>query len=169
MCRFLAEVVKVKDGSEYPGQTLYQLCVAIQKCLFTKGLKSKLVEGDFDDLCCTLDNLMKDRAAKSIRTTKKQANMLTFKHEQAMWEKGHLGEASPTQLRETVIFLLGIYTGLRAGDEHYNLHQDSEQLGSQLSFKRNDSGLRCLIYTEDCMTKANDGGLNIMHKDRKIV
>ena len=60
MCKFLAKVVKVKDGSEYPGCTLYQLVVSIQKYLFMHGLKWKLVEGDFDDLRCTLDNLMKD-------------------------------------------------------------------------------------------------------------
>ena len=29
MCKFIAEVVKVKDGSDYPGRTLYQMCVAI--------------------------------------------------------------------------------------------------------------------------------------------
>ena len=29
----LAEVTKMKDGSDYPGKTLYQLCVSIQKYL----------------------------------------------------------------------------------------------------------------------------------------
>ena len=104
MCKFLAEVVKVKDGSEYPGHTLYQLVVSIQKFLFIQGIKWKLVEGDFDDLRCTLDNLMKDRAAKSIGTVKKQANMLTYRQEQKMWDSGYLGESNPMQLRETVIF-----------------------------------------------------------------
>ena len=30
MCKFLAEVTKVKDGGEYPGKTLYQIVVSIQ-------------------------------------------------------------------------------------------------------------------------------------------
>ena len=39
MCKFIAEVVKVKGGDDYPGRTLYQLCVAIQKFLFSNELK----------------------------------------------------------------------------------------------------------------------------------
>ena len=137
--------------------------------MFTKGLKWKLIEGDFDGLRSTLDNLMKDCASKSIGTVKRQAEMLTFKHEQAMWDKGFLGESNPTLLRDTVIFLLGIYAGLRAGDEHCNLRRDTTDLASQISFKRNDAGVRCAVYTEDCTTKTNDGGINSMRKDRKIV
>ena len=86
-----------------------------------------------------------------------------------MWDQGYLGESSPTQLRETVIFLLGIYVGLRAGDEHYNLRRDTNDLPSQLSFKCNAEGVRCLVHQEDCTTKTNDGGINSMHKDRKII
>ena len=40
---------------------------------------------------------------------------------------------------------------------------------SQLSFRRNKTGIRCLVYQEDTVTKTNDGGLNHMRKDRKIV
>ena len=49
------------------------------------------------------------------------------------------------------------------------MRRDAPELGSQLSFQRNENGLRCLVYTEDCTTKTNDGGLNSMHKDRKVV
>ena len=38
MCKFIAEIVKVKDGSDCPGATLYQMCVSIQKFLFSKGI-----------------------------------------------------------------------------------------------------------------------------------
>ena len=40
---------------------------------------------------------------------------------------------------------------------------------SQLQFKRNSAGQKCLVYTEDTVTKANDGGLKNMKSDRKIV
>ena len=170
MCKFLAEVVKVKDGQEYPGRTLYQFCVAIQKYLFSKGLKWKLIDGDqFENLRNVLDNLIKERAAKQIGTTVRRAELISQKHETIMWEKGILGEATPTQLRETVLFLIGIHIGLRPGDEHYNLRRDSDTNPSQLSFKRNEDGLRCLVYTEDCITKTNDGGLKSMKKERKVV
>ena len=36
MCTFIAEVRKSKDGSEYPGKTLYHLVVSIQKYLNNK-------------------------------------------------------------------------------------------------------------------------------------
>ena len=86
-----------------------------------------------------------------------------------MWQKGILGDSNPAQLRDTVLFLLGMNVGLRAGDEHYNLRRDCEGLPSQLQFRRNDKGVRCLVYSEDCTTKTNDGGLKHMRKERKVV
>ena len=41
MCIFLAEVNKL-DGSDYPGKTLYQLVVSIQKHLNVKGKNSPI-------------------------------------------------------------------------------------------------------------------------------
>ena len=38
LCKFIAEVTKVKDGSDYPGKTLYQMCVSIQKHLNHNGI-----------------------------------------------------------------------------------------------------------------------------------
>ena len=117
MCRFIAEVVKVKDGSDYPGHTLYQMCVSIQKFLFSNGLKWKLIEGDFDQLHNVLDNVMKERASKSIGTMVKRAKYLSLDSENLMWDSGALGEETPDYLRSTVLFLIGMNIGLRAGDE----------------------------------------------------
>ena len=58
---------------------------------------------------------------------------------------------------------------MRAGDEHYELRRDGPKKMSPFSFKRNDRGVRCVIYEEDTITKTNDGGLNSLQKDRKIV
>ena len=41
----------------------------------------------------------------------------------------------PDKLRSTVMFILSIYLALRAGDEHYNLHRDTPDKNSQLSFE----------------------------------
>ena len=169
MCKFIAEVVKVKDGSDYPGCTLYQMCVVIQKYLFSNGLKWKLIEGDFDRLRNVLDNIMKDRAARCIGTVVKKAQFISVEKGNEMREKGILGEDNPNQLRDTVLFLLGLKIGLRAGDEHYYLRRDAPDMASQLQVKRNKKGVRCLVYTEDNVTKTNDGGLKSMRKERKIV
>ena len=138
MCKFIAEVVKVKDGKDYPGATLYRMCVGIQKFLISKGKHWKLIKGgQFEGLHNVLDNVMKERATSSIGTTKCQADLLSIQEENKLWESGVLGEENPTQLRNTVLFLIGLNIGLRAGDEQYNLRRDREGLPSQLQFQRN--------------------------------
>ena len=37
MIRFIPEVTKLKTGEDYPGKTLYEMCVAIQKYLNVNG------------------------------------------------------------------------------------------------------------------------------------
>ena len=37
MCRFIPEVRKVNGGEDYPGRTLYEMCVAIQKFVNIRG------------------------------------------------------------------------------------------------------------------------------------
>ena len=169
LCMFIAEVCKV-NGDDYPGKMLYQLTVSIERFLTEKGLNWKLVDGpDFKQYHIVLDNLMKERALQNIGMVKKQAQLIPMNYESSLWEKGILGEHTPELFRDTVLFLLGINCGLRAGDEHYDLHCDVEGKPSQLSFQRYKNGVRCLVYQEDTVTKTNSGGIADMHKDRKIV
>ena len=79
-----------------------------------------------------------------------------------MWDKGVLGEHEPEILCDTVLFLVGINCGLRAGDEHHDLRRDAPGKPSQFSFQRSENGDRCVVYTEDTVTKTNDGGLKHM-------
>ena len=61
MCRFIAEVTKVKDGSDYPGKTLYEMATSIQKYLHQNRVMWKLLDDiDFTDLKVVLDNVMKE-------------------------------------------------------------------------------------------------------------
>ena len=169
MCKFIAEVKKV-NGDEYPGKTLYHIVVSIQKHLVRGGKKWKLIESvEFGKLCNVLDNLMKERAQNNIGLVKRQAGLINANIENKLWIDGVLGEENPDQLRSTVVFLLGLNLGLRAGDEHYALRCDTPTKSFQLSFKRNDKGVRCLVYTEDSVTKTNQGGLKHMRKERKVV
>ena len=63
LCRFVPEATKVKDGSDYPGKTLYEMCVTLQKFVNQKGKQWKLVDGpDFKQLRIVLDNVMKERS-----------------------------------------------------------------------------------------------------------
>ena len=138
MCAFIAEVKKV-DGSEYPGKTLYHLVVSIQKHINNKGKNWKLVESaSFTQIHTLLNNLMKERAKANIGTVKHQAEMINSEIENKLWDSGVLGEDTPDKLRNTVLFLIGLNIGLRAGDEHYDLRRDIPGKPSQLQFRRND-------------------------------
>ena len=169
MCKFVAEVTK-QDGSEYPGKTLYHLVISVQKYLNQEGLEWKLVESkQFLQLRNVLDNTMKDRASRNIGTSVKKAEYMSLEFEDSLWKKGVLGVDKPDKLRNTVCFLLGMNLGLRAGDEHYDLRRDTLEKPSQLQFKVDTNGIKCLVYKEDLVTKTNDGGLKHMRKQRKVV
>ena len=86
-----------------------------------------------------------------------------------MWQKGVLGEDNPDKLHSTVLFLVGLNCGLGVGNEHYELRRDGPTKLSQFSFQRNTKGEQCVVYKEDHITKTNDGGLNSLKKERKVV
>ena len=46
LCTFNPEVMKVKEGASYPGPTLYQLVMAIQRYLNKNGLNWKLLDSN---------------------------------------------------------------------------------------------------------------------------
>ena len=122
LCKFIPEVTKSKSGEEYPGKTLYQLVISIQSYLNESGKPWKLVEGpEFIEVRTVLDNLMKERHAVNIGTVKHQADLISYDYENRLWESNILGESNPDQLRNTVLFLIGMNIGLRAGEERYNL------------------------------------------------
>ena len=170
LCHFIPEVTKVKGEGPYPGKTLYQMVVALQKYLQINKMFWKLVDGqEFYDLHNVLDNVMQERTAMNIGVVKKQAAIISYEMENFLWEHGFLGEDEPDKLYNTVLFLLGINVFLRAIEEHYNLRREMENEASQLSFENDSKGVPCLVYREDTVSITHDGGLNDMRRERKIV
>ena len=170
LCHFIPEVTKVKDGTDYPAKTLYKMVIAIQKYVNEKGLPWKLIDDpQFSKLKAVLDNVMKERTESNIGTTVRRAEVIDPSIEESLWKSNFLGEDTPDKLRSTVLFLLGMNCGLRAGDEHYDLRCDGPKKLSQIQFKRSSKGQRCVVYSEDSITKTNDGGLSSLRKDRKVV
>ena len=99
LCRFIPEVTKVKGDGPFPGKTLYQMVVAIQKFLHINKIMWRLVDSyEFMDVQTVLDNVMQERAAMNVGVTKRQAQVITFKTEQELWQKGLLGEDSPDKV-----------------------------------------------------------------------
>ena len=170
LCRFVPEITKMKDGSEYPGKTLYELIISIQRHLTENGLNLKLIDApEFVNVKTVLDNIMKERARENIATVTKHSQVISLEYENELWKKNILGKDTPDKLRQTVLFMNDVHFGLRAGDEHYDLHRNASGKLSQFSFQRNQKGQRCVVYTEDTVTKTNDGGLASLKKDRKVV
>ena len=136
LTRFIPEVTKIKDGSDYPGKTLYEMIVSIQKYLNQNEKPWKIIEDpEFINVKTVLDNVMKEYSKLNLGSTKKQVEVITLEHEEYLWQSNILGEETPDQLRDTVLFLLGINLALRAGDEHYDLHRSTHEKPSQLSFE----------------------------------
>ena len=172
MCRFIPEVTKQKGEGPYPGKTLYQLVVAIQKFLNLNKFNWRLIDmksTEFEDLRNVLDNVMKERTEMGVGTVKRQAEFISYEYEEELWDKGLLGEDTPEKLRNTVLYLLGIHLALCGVEEHYLLRRQMPNRDSQLSFKRDSKRVHCLVYSEDTCTKNNDGGLAHMRHERKIV
>ena len=170
LCRFICEVKKSKNEGDYPGKTLYQIVCALQNYLKKKELNWKLVHGDsFQEFQRVLDSVMQERAALAIGTVPKQVQVISLNIENKLWEDGILGEETPDKLRNTVLYLVGVNCALRAGNEHYALRRLGGCTTSQFSFLPNEMGLKCLVYTEDSVTKTNKGGLKDMQKTRKVV
>ena len=85
LCKFIPEVTKCKDGQDYPGKTLYEMIVAIQKFLNQNNVAWKLIEDpEFIDVKTVLDNTMKERACSNIGMVKKQAELITYEYENIM-------------------------------------------------------------------------------------
>ena len=170
LCRFIPEVERKSGEGPYPGATLYQMIVSIQKYLHVNMKKWKLIDGeDFEEMLTVLDNVMRERTAQNIGVVKRQAGIISYEAEELLWQKGILGDDNPDTLRDTVLFLIGINVYLRAVDEHYNLRRDMPNQKSQFSFVSNPKGVRCIVYHEDQVTKTHDGGLKDMHRERKVV
>ena len=116
LCKFLAEVTKVKDGTDYPGKTLYEMLLSIHKYLNENSLNWKLIDDpEFVTLRTVLDNIIKERAESNIGMIKRQAEVLPLQIENDLWQQNVLGKDAPDKLRSIVLFLIGINCGLHPG------------------------------------------------------
>ncbi len=157
MCHFLSEIRRC-DGKEFLGKTLHEIVICMQFHLQKVGLEWKLLDvEEFVKLRHTLDNLMKQRASMGVghRT---RAEPISLTQENVMWDKGVLGEATPTQLRDTVQYLLGVNLALQGGEEHKSLRKPGFK--SQIEVLVDEEGDKYLLFTQDLKSKMSQGGLS---------
>ena len=100
LCHFIPKITKAKDGTEYPGKTLYELVIAIQWHLNENSVNWKLIDDpDFCNVKVVLDNVLKERAKQNIGMIKKQVQVITHSFEDELWKKSILGKDTPDKLR----------------------------------------------------------------------
>ena len=111
-------------------------------------------DSDFTEFRATLDAEMKCLQALGVGSKKRQAEPLTEKEKEILWQKGLLGDHSPQALLDTMVFMNGLYFALRSGNEHRNVRFSPCQIEVH-----DDEGERpYLLYTED-LSKNHPGGL----------
>ncbi len=75
---------------------------------------------------------------------RRQAETISEDKEEKMWQTGVLGDDTPQQLGDTILYMLGLHFALRAGTEHRNLRY----VNSQLAVKTDSEGTKYLLHTE---------------------
>ncbi len=167
ICLFLSEVRRA-DGQEYPGPSLYNIVVMLQLHFECQGKSWKLLDDQqFHCICNTLDNLMKKRSLERVTKPVKAAEPITLEDEETLWGMHVLGEENPDQLRDTLLFLVGLTFTLRGGKEQRSLRAPG--FDPQIVIKRNEKGVKYLQYTEDFHSKTNQGGIaNRKHVNKSI-
>ena len=116
-------------------------------------------DSEFTDFKRSLDAEMKRLQSKGLGSIKKQAEVLTRDDEEKLWSKGLLGDTTPQQHLDIVIFYIGLYFALRSGREHRQLRLNP----CQIQLVESDGERPYLKYTEDT-SKNRPGGL----KGRKL-
>ena len=107
---------------------------------------------------------MKRLQEKGLGSKLKQAEPITEKEEEILWEKGELGDHTPQSLLNTMVYMNSVYFALRSGKEHRNLRFSP----SQNNIVENDEDRAYVEYVED-MSKNHPGGLKGRRMKRKAV
>ena len=164
LTRFVLEVRK-KNGDLYPPNTLHHIVAGLQRHLRWSGRPIDLFKDQqFYDFQSALDAELKRIAGKGIGAKKRQAEVITEEEEQRLWEKGLLGEDTPQQLLDTVIFYNGLYFALRSGREHRQLRHTP----CQIELVERDGERPHLVYREN-ISKNHPGGLRGRNLSPKVV
>ncbi|KAK3107197.1 hypothetical protein FSP39_009112 [Pinctada imbricata] len=130
--RFVLEVRKL-DGSEYPPRTLYYIVCGLLRHLRDENIHNMnfLDENDhrFAVFRKVLDARMKELLSKGLGTKVRQADPISPKDEEKIWDERVFGSHSSQALQYTVFFYNCKVFGLRAFDEHRNLECAQFEIG----------------------------------------
>ena len=127
LCKWLCSYVqetKKESGELYPATTLRSLLSGIQRVLHANKVPFNLFDKSdlrFRDLHNTLDSVSASLLKKGIGADVNHAAVLSIEDENAMWEKGVVGDSTPWQLLRAAFLTVGLHFSLRGEQEHRDL------------------------------------------------
>ena len=159
---YFVHEVRDRNGKPYNRDTLYDLMSSINAYFKQSGVPYSFIDDkDFFPLKNTLDNKMKDLSAEGLIAPRIQAEPITVKEINIMWERGVLGDDTPERLVDTLLLLNGTLFAMRAVKEQYNL-----KVGQINVYYDDDIGEKYLFY-EEYKSKCNQGGISSRgHKNK---
>ena len=163
LARFVVEV-RTQKGEQYNGGSLYGLCAGIQRYIREKRVESNRESVDiYKDpklahFRCVFDSVLKELHQQGVGVVKKQAGVISDEIEERLWEEKFLGDDSPQQLLDTLVYCLGLNLALRSGREHRSLKPD------MFCFVQPPDGRPPYLQYTEWGSKNHGGGLN----DRKV-
>lgn len=168
ICKWLAKFLyeaRRQDGTEYGGESLYQLFCGIQRFLRVNGRPEVdfLTDSKFRTLKNTLDARMKSLTRAGVGVEKNRSEPISVDEEEMLWSEGMLGDSSSGVLRDTMIYMCGLYFALRGGVELRQLTR------KQLSIRELSNGDRYIQYQELMGSKNNQGGIHHRKVVNKVV
>jgi len=118
LCLFLKEVRK-PNGAEYTPDTLYYLCLGIQKYLFESGR----IDNIFTDIFYEKFTDVLNEGAREFTSIQQNTELyiMTRVEEEHLWDSGQLGVQSPYVLLSTLLFFNTKYFHLSTVQEHMQL------------------------------------------------
>ncbi|XP_061697515.1 zinc finger MYM-type protein 2 isoform X2 [Syngnathoides biaculeatus] len=117
LCGFVREVCR-PNGERYAPDSIYYLCLGIQKHLYTNGQQSDI----FSDSCYKefgeeLNKVLIDWKPSLLPDGLAWSRV----DEQCLWEGGHLGGTTPTILLRSLVYLNAKRLRLRSTQQHLRL------------------------------------------------
>ena len=110
----------------------------------------------------TLNARMKLLTRAGIGVEKNRSEPISVDEEEILWSKGMLGNSSPDILRDTMVYMCGLYFALRGGMELRQLTR------KQLSIHELSNGDRYIQYQE-MGSKNNSSGIHHRKVVNKVV
>ena len=156
--------IRKHDGAEYPPDSLYQMCCALQReyndmsgGVFRNPVKIfDPADSSFFRLYSVLDSKMAELQRKGLGFNTQQADPFTEDDENRLWESNMISLDDAQGLLYGAYFYNNLCFGLRAGDEHRDLQVE------QYAFVE-EGGKEKLMF-QGRLNKQYQGGL----KHRKI-